>query len=161
MRIATVDGLVNLYYDGSKELYNEELRDELSQAYDRIRRLDGLDAAKGIAFEDLEVSVECKNYCIERMTWQQVIVVEGVTEIPEIGGFAFVGNSNLIIVNVPQDTEQSYGAYDSTKLLEISPFQGYYDRSLELNEVHTWLNNINNDEKFALHRVCMRIRMLS
>ena len=31
MRVATVDGLVTLYYDGSKELYNKELRDELAQ----------------------------------------------------------------------------------------------------------------------------------
>ena len=28
MRVATVDGLVTLFYDGSKKLYNDELDDE-------------------------------------------------------------------------------------------------------------------------------------
>jgi hypothetical protein len=42
MRVATVDGLVTLFYDGSKELYNRELNNEWEVEYcdhDRMGRM--------------------------------------------------------------------------------------------------------------------------
>lgn len=78
MRVATVDGLVTLFYDGSKMLYNEELDLEWHRAYNHERSAgrDGSGAARIL-------SNECKEYIKERWTWQQIIVVEGVTEISE------------------------------------------------------------------------------
>ncbi|GFH57208.1 hypothetical protein CTEN210_13684 [Chaetoceros tenuissimus] len=65
MRIATVDGLVTVFYEGSKPLYNELLEEELSHAHQ----------------QNLDPSEECKEYLSERLSWQQVIVVKGVTMI--------------------------------------------------------------------------------
>lgn len=76
MRVATVDGLVTLFYDGSKELYNEELHLEwLRESCNQGRNDDN--------WESWTISDECKRYLRERQSWQQIIVVEGVTEIPE------------------------------------------------------------------------------
>ncbi|GFH46392.1 hypothetical protein CTEN210_02866 [Chaetoceros tenuissimus] len=75
MRVATVDGLVTLFYDGSRELFNEELDEEwMQKAGDN-----GYDCE---TWEEWNLSNECKVYWRERETWQQVIVVDGVTEIP-------------------------------------------------------------------------------
>ena len=76
MRVATVDGLVTLFYDGSKELINRELQSECFRLYLHRRR----DIKN---WEELNLSNEVKEYWRERQSWQQVIVVEGVTEIPE------------------------------------------------------------------------------
>ena len=80
MRVATVDGLVTLFYDGSKELYNVELSHEWFEG-----------AAEGYydndekeSWEDWPLSDECKIYWKDRQSWQQIIVIEGVTEIPEM-----------------------------------------------------------------------------
>lgn len=78
MRVATVDGLVTLFYDGSKELYNESLEREIFYQ------------ALGISWENFllfiesstQLSNECKEYFRERLSWEQVIIVDGVTEIP-------------------------------------------------------------------------------
>ena len=74
MRLATVDGLVTLFYDGSKELYNHELHYEwkLHQYY--------LKNSERVPFTP---SGECKQYMRARQSWQQVVIVDGVTEIPE------------------------------------------------------------------------------
>ncbi|GFH57231.1 hypothetical protein CTEN210_13707 [Chaetoceros tenuissimus] len=71
MRVATVDGLVTLFYDGSKELYNDELH-----------------------YSD-ETCRWSQDYWRERLSWQQVIVVDGVTEIPMI---TFEGCTNIVRV---------------------------------------------------------------
>lgn len=77
MRVATVNGLVTLFYDGSKELYNEDLQMEWESDVDLVYYEN---------FDDVEssnLSIECKKYVRERLSWQQIIFVEGVTEIPE------------------------------------------------------------------------------
>ncbi|GFH46380.1 hypothetical protein CTEN210_02854 [Chaetoceros tenuissimus] len=76
MRVATVDGLVTLFYDGSKQLYNEEL--SLEWVHGCIDN--NYDCG---TWEEWDLSEECKKYWRERQSWQQVIVVEGVTEIQE------------------------------------------------------------------------------
>ncbi|GFH50335.1 hypothetical protein CTEN210_06811 [Chaetoceros tenuissimus] len=76
MRVATVDGLLTLFYDGSERLRNQELDSEWWHA--QHRRNDEDDDV-----ETLDVSVECKRYWRERQSWQQIIVVDGVTEIPD------------------------------------------------------------------------------
>ena len=89
MRVATVDGLVILLYDGSKELYNDRLDFELlTTGIEHGRRL-----IQGQAiFEAMDLSDECKRYIRERMSWQQIIVMEGVTTIPE---HTFKGCKNI------------------------------------------------------------------
>ncbi|GFH43794.1 hypothetical protein CTEN210_00267 [Chaetoceros tenuissimus] len=94
MRVATVDGLVTLYYDGSRELYNRELHSERFLAYAEHGRLDEylnrghsgrVDERKD--WDDLEemgVSDQCKRYFRDRLSWQQVIIVDGVTEITRL-----------------------------------------------------------------------------
>ena len=74
MRVATVDGLVTLFYDGSKELFNEELYDKCFEEY----------SYHGDDWEEWPLSDECKQYWRERQSWEQIIVVEGVTVIPEM-----------------------------------------------------------------------------
>ncbi|GFH46385.1 hypothetical protein CTEN210_02859 [Chaetoceros tenuissimus] len=76
MRVATVDGLVTLFYDGSKELYNEDLHEEWWKEYYNYT------ADAEDFWERWNLSDECKRYWKERQTWQQVIVMEGVTVIP-------------------------------------------------------------------------------
>lgn len=78
MRVATVDGLLTLYYDGSKPLYIKELEHEW--IHDRGHVLDANNKIKDV--ESLNVSDRCKEYIKERLSWQQIIVVNGVEEIP-------------------------------------------------------------------------------
>ena len=205
MRVANVDGLVTLFYDGSKELWNEELEMEWSRKYRNH-------SCNEEVWESWDLSDECKRYWKERQSWQQIIVVEGVTEIPEktfsccfnvkrvifantvirIRGCAFIGcknlvfikwshrlefigtgafgrcnlssvfiphrcreikawafacNKNLSILNVPQDTQLGRNVIKGNKLLERYLHNGQED-------INSWLKNMNNDEKFALHRAC-------
>ncbi|GFH46386.1 hypothetical protein CTEN210_02860 [Chaetoceros tenuissimus] len=224
MRVATVDGLVTLFYDGSKELYNEELEQEWSLgAYNFSRAVDPL----GEGWEDWDMSDECKAYCRRRRSWQQIIIEEGVTEIPawtfvrctnikrvifsntvirieecafyyckdlifiklsinlaHIGSDAFQGcdlisvfipsscraikwgafslNKNLKIFHVPNQIELEPNVLGQTKVFEESPFElneygEYHDQT---DEVHDWLKNINNDEKYSLHRACCSFQPL-
>ena len=85
MRVATVDGLVTLFYDGSRELYNGELYHEWFEEY-------LYHDFKEKGWEDWIISDECKQYCRERRSWQQVIIEDGVTEIPR---FTFFGCKNI------------------------------------------------------------------
>ena len=214
MRVATVDGLVTLFYDGSRELYDWYLHKEWG-CKSRFRYEDDWKE-----WEKLDLSDECREYWRERQSWQQVIVMEGVTviqqktfqccfnikkvifantvvrieywaffrcyslvyiklsinleymgelsfqgcnlfsvfippECKEMGSEALAYNENLKIVNVPQDVELKEGVLAGTKLLFDSPFgdeDDRYDHTRE--EVHNWTKNINNDEKYALHRTC-------
>ncbi|GFH57207.1 hypothetical protein CTEN210_13683 [Chaetoceros tenuissimus] len=206
MRVATVDGLVTLFYDGSEPLYNSDLHDEWFVKWNEHYRNDG-------NWEDWDLSDECKRYWGERQSWQQIIVINGVTEIPdvtfcycfnircvifadtvirieisafylckslvsvkwsinlefigeasfeycdlssvfipprcrEIGEYAFCGNRNLEILNVPQNANlvEPQWIIRDTALYSKYPHQRA--------EVDVWLKNINNHDKFALHRVC-------
>ena len=66
MRVANVDGLVTLFYDGS-DIYNEELPREWN----------------GEALQSNEdISSDCKNYMTQRLSWEQILVIEGVAAIP-------------------------------------------------------------------------------
>ncbi|GFH43792.1 hypothetical protein CTEN210_00265 [Chaetoceros tenuissimus] len=88
MRVATIDGLVTLFYDGSKELWNENLNWERSIAL-----------LTGVRANDLEssnVSDECKRYFRERHSWEQIIIVDGVTEIPYMT-FGYCRNIKRVI----------------------------------------------------------------
>ncbi|GFH43822.1 hypothetical protein CTEN210_00295 [Chaetoceros tenuissimus] len=73
MRVGLVDGLVTLFYDGSKKLFNEELETEWYHAVGNYWDRDDI--------QSLNLSEELKKYMKERFSWQQVIVVDGVTEI--------------------------------------------------------------------------------
>ena len=74
MRVANVDGLVTLFYDGSRD--NAELEAELYSQYIAHRK-----QIKG--WEEWDLSDKCKQYFRERLSWQQIIVVEGVTVIQQ------------------------------------------------------------------------------
>ncbi|GFH46302.1 hypothetical protein CTEN210_02776 [Chaetoceros tenuissimus] len=211
MRVATVDGLVTLFYDGSKEPYNEELHHEFQDEwYNRLNS----------KYEEWNLSEECRNYWNERQSWEQVIIEEGVKEIPDssflsclnikrvvfantvirigtsafvhcqslvyirwsasiefigrqaffycnlssvfipprcttVESCAFVGNKNLAIFSTPLETELGYNVIGHTKLLNDSPFEldsdGHTADNAAINE---WLKNINNDDKYSLHRTC-------
>ena len=72
MRVANVDGLVTLFYDGS-DIYNEELP----------REWDGFRSPNGEYLQPNEdISSDCKNYMTQRLSWEQILVVEGVAAIP-------------------------------------------------------------------------------
>ena len=108
MRVATVDGLVTLFYDGSKTIYNADLHDEWWDEY-----LDHDSNEEG--WEDWNLSDECKRYFKERQTWQQVIIEEGVTEIP-INSFHGCRNIKRVIFS---DTvvRIEWGAFSSCSSL--------------------------------------------
>ncbi|GFH58504.1 hypothetical protein CTEN210_14980 [Chaetoceros tenuissimus] len=89
MRVANVDGLVTLFYNGSEPLFNFELYSEWYPQYKRrYGEIEG--------WEEWNLSDECKEYWRERLSWQQVIVVEGVTEIPE-NTFKYCRNIQKVI----------------------------------------------------------------
>lgn len=189
MRVAIVDGLVTLFYDGSKPLFNQELNREFNNFYRLVASGDNWTET----WQSWPLSDECKDYIRERLSWQQVIVQEGVVEIPYmtffgchnihkvffadsvirirkaafhycknllfikwslslqligedafrncnlssifipprcryIGYAAFGKNSNLTILNVPQDTQLCLSVIFSTKLYQSS--WGLLDQSI-------------------------------
>lgn len=227
MRVANVDGLLTLYYDGSKPIYIRELEHEW--IHDRGHVLDANNKIKDV--ESLNVSDRCKEYIKERLSWQQIIVVNGVEEIPvdtfswclelkrvifantvirirkyafyhcenlvyirlsitvkiiglsafshcnlscifipptceKIGGSAFAYNRNLSILHVPQDAELGICVFAGTRIAKSSPLHvhvdrnGWYDRtsSPDMNE---WIKNMNNNDKFSLHRACSSFQPLN
>ncbi|GFH50332.1 hypothetical protein CTEN210_06808 [Chaetoceros tenuissimus] len=234
MRVSTVDGLLTLFYDGSKPLYNKVLSEEWNRSC-----FCGVPDDEE-TWQSIPVSEECKRYVRERQTWQQVIIVDGVTEIPEftfykcknigrvifaktvtsiekyafglcvhlvsirlldsvirienhaftfcmclkniklpptleyigddafeqcnlvsvfipprcryIGRSAFEGNLRLTILSIPQNTELNRNGiigYTNNPLQRAS-----FERIFGINEVNTWLKDINGEEQFALHRIC-------
>ena len=219
MRVATVDGLVTLFYDGS-ELFNGELYQEWVYEY---RHHDFNDDN----WEEWNLSDECKRYWRERQLWQQVIIEDGVTEIPawtfqnckkikrvimantvirikqwafdsckcltyikwsinieviepgaflgcglasvfipprcrEIGSGAFRDNYDLTIFHIHPNVQLGEFLLSKTKLLRDSRFEldecGNYED--QTDEVHNWIKNINNDEKYSLHRACTSFQPL-
>ena len=87
MRVANVEGLLTLFYDGS-ELSNKQLDDELEDCHMRNGSYD-VDLNK--------LSEPCRKYIKERRTWQQIIVLEGVTVIPR-HTFKYCYNIKRVIV---------------------------------------------------------------
>ena len=220
MRVATVDGLVTLFYDGSeRRLRNEELEQEWIIAYNHYDQNDE-------NWEDWDLSDECKRYWRERQTWEQVIIEDGVTEIPRdtfrsctnikrvimantvirieerafyfctrltyikwsinievIGELAFFGcglvsvfispncreireaafryNHDLAIFHIHPNVQLGNQLLSGTKLMKDSHFKldewgDFHDDE----EVHNWIKNINNDEKYSLHRACSSFQPL-
>ena len=72
MRVATVDGLVTLYYDGSKEPWNEEMStvwNEVNNNYDDFGNDFGLNDYRNEdedGWESWDISDACKEYIRER-----------------------------------------------------------------------------------------------
>lgn len=60
-------------------------------------------------------------------------------------------------MTVPRHTDLGFGVIPNTALIKTSPFEtnenGVYGRAVN-DEVNEWIKSINNDEKFALHRIC-------
>lgn len=79
MRLEKIDGLLTLFYDGSEELYNQKLDDELEKAYNK--QTDDDDQSLE-TWESWDLSNACKKYYRRRQSWQQIVVVELVTVIP-------------------------------------------------------------------------------
>lgn len=75
MRVAKVDGLLTLFYDGSK-LWNSLFYTEWRTAHSQNGR-------NSENWESWNLSDECKKYWRERYSWEQILVMEGVTEIPQ------------------------------------------------------------------------------
>ncbi|GFH58444.1 predicted protein [Chaetoceros tenuissimus] len=74
-----------------------------------------------------------------------------------VGIWAFSESAKLTIVHVPQDVELEDKAFDETKLIADSHFGD--EKSYDYDDAHEeavqeWVKNINNDEKYALHRAC-------
>ncbi|GFH48633.1 hypothetical protein CTEN210_05109 [Chaetoceros tenuissimus] len=223
MRVATVDGLVTLFYDGSEELYNDELHWEW--VADETKYYFHLYDDYDDGWEEWEMSNECREYVRERLSWEQVIIEDGVTEIPRdtftcctnikrvimantviriedaafnycrcltyiklsinievIGECAFYGcglvnvfisptckiikkeafraNPDLAIFHIHPNVQLGNQLLSGTKLIKDSHFkldEDHYDDE----EVHNWIKNINNDEKYSLHRGVARFNLSS
>lgn len=237
MKVATFKGLPTLFYDGSKPMWNRELNEEWENEYIKDVPEDEE------TWQSLAISDRCKRYVRERFSWKQVVIVKGVTEIPEhtfykcynikrvifadtvtrigrwafsycknlfsirslrsvirigsdafsycwnltniklpptleyigqcafrecnlvsvfipptcryIGPLTFALNRRLTIMSIPQNTELGYAGIiiEDTELMQRSQFE--IDDG---EEVNAWLKEINNDEQFALHRVCSSFR---
>ncbi|GFH56406.1 hypothetical protein CTEN210_12882 [Chaetoceros tenuissimus] len=94
MRTKLVDGLLTLFYDGSKELYNQDLHFEFTVVWDQLKN------TKLTAKEKFNhLSFECKEYINERLSWEQVIVEEGVTVIPHTTFGGCHGLKKVIFAN--------------------------------------------------------------
>ncbi|GFH53317.1 predicted protein, partial [Chaetoceros tenuissimus] len=80
----------------------------------------------------------------------------------EIKEDSFCCNANLTIFNVPRDTILGQSVILETKLLHDSHFElnerGFYQGHRD--EVHNWLKNMNNDNKYSLHRACASFQPL-
>ncbi|GFH49334.1 hypothetical protein CTEN210_05810 [Chaetoceros tenuissimus] len=79
MRVEQVDGLLTLFYDGS-------IIDNADMNYEHYCTLDN----------EEDRSEECKKYVRERYSWQQIIVMEGVSIIPD-GTFYLCKNIKRVI----------------------------------------------------------------
>ena len=78
MRDAKVDGLLTLFYDGSKDLWNQGHCLEKANVWNRLENKELTEEEKM-----KQLSPECKEYVKERWLWEQVIVEVGVTVIPQ------------------------------------------------------------------------------
>ncbi|GFH57148.1 hypothetical protein CTEN210_13624 [Chaetoceros tenuissimus] len=69
----------------------------------------------------------------------------------EIGDYVFRANCNLTLFHVHSNVELGVFLLSGTKLTQESRFGGDYIYSEEVND---WIKNINNNEKYSLHRAC-------
>lgn len=77
MRTEVVDGLLTLFYDGSKVLYNENFYNQKDRLWSRI-------SSRLTEEEKLKCLLKkCSKHWKERWSWEQVFIEEGVIEIPE------------------------------------------------------------------------------
>ena len=89
---------------------------------------------------------------IERLSWQHVIVINGVTEIPAWTFHRCMNNKRVILADTVIDIQfRADGILGTTMLFLASLYDGdeYDDEKL-----NTMIKDINADEKFALHKVC-------
>lgn len=109
MWFSTIGGLVTLLYDGSKPLYNGELSARLD--YTRVP-----DDER--TWQSLPVSEECKRYLRERRLWQQVIVLNGVTEFPEFTFYHCYNIKRVIFTRMGREAFNHCKNLVSVKLLD-------------------------------------------
>ncbi|GFH60476.1 hypothetical protein CTEN210_16952 [Chaetoceros tenuissimus] len=76
MGVAIVDGLVTLFYDGSRELFDDELH------WGGCGNTN-IFGDRSSDWQSWSLSEECREYIRERLSWQQIIIADGVTEIPD------------------------------------------------------------------------------
>ncbi|GFH44336.1 hypothetical protein CTEN210_00810 [Chaetoceros tenuissimus] len=120
MRVADVGGLVTLFYDGSKSLVDETLSLEfLNEYFDYGRNING--------WGSYSETDKCDRFVRERESWQEVVVMDGVTEIPRIT-FIFCHNIQRVIFA------------DSVIRIEGGAFEGC--RNLEFVKLSTNLEYI-------------------
>ncbi|GFH57197.1 predicted protein [Chaetoceros tenuissimus] len=186
MRVATVDGLVTLFYDGSKDLFNHDLHSKWFVKWNEH----GLNEDE---WEEWDLSTDCKNYWRERdKHGSRVIFANTVIRIErfaficckrlafikwsinlefigqcalsdcnlssvfvpprcrEIRDHAFACNCNLKLLNVPQNTN----LVEPHWIIRDTVLYSKYELQRADPELDVWLKNINDDDEFALHRVC-------
>ncbi|GFH56410.1 hypothetical protein CTEN210_12886 [Chaetoceros tenuissimus] len=110
MRTEVVDGLLTLFYDGSKNLFNANLYIEYDVVWQRLRKSD-LTKEEKMNY----LSPECQEYVKERWTWEQVIVEEGVTFI-QGNTFALCYNIESVIFANTVTIIEDYAFYRCKKL---------------------------------------------
>lgn len=110
MIVANVDGLMTLFYDGSESIQDEE---ELHN--------EGVDMEESLDDENLEtwgLSNACKKYWKSRLSWEQVIIVEGVTKIPDFT-FWYCKNIKRVVCSNTVIRIEQYAFYNCKSLLTI------------------------------------------
>ena len=78
----------------------------------------------------------------------------------EIGSGAFRDNYDLTIFHIHPNVQLGEFLLSKTKLLRDSRFESDGWGNYESDEVHNWIKNINNDEKYSLHRACTSFQPL-
>ena len=69
---------------------------------------------------------------------------------------AFHGCKELIILSVPQTTKLGEKIINGTALILSFPFETYYGRYQNNDDINAWIKNVNgDDEQYALHRACL------
>ncbi|GFH49030.1 hypothetical protein CTEN210_05506 [Chaetoceros tenuissimus] len=111
MRVASVDGLMTLFYDGSESILDEELHNEGVDIYMQ----DDLDGEELVPWG---LSNACKKYWKSRLSWEQVIVVEGVTKIPDFTFWYCKNIKRVVCANTVLRIEQ-YAFHKCKSLLII------------------------------------------
>lgn len=69
----------------------------------------------------------------------------------------------MSILNVPPETQLGSCIINYTAIIRASSFSRYNDGSYfdsQDDVVNQWLKNMNNDEKFSLHRACSSFQPL-
>lgn len=87
MRVATVDGLLTLFYNNSTEAWIRDSKKEWDAAVDKIRakrqRTSSREDEADKDFESFNISESCKKWKRDHERWEQIIIEEGVIVIPK------------------------------------------------------------------------------